>query len=257
MVYSSTTTNDPNVSLCETLCGENRHPALCPTPCAMLSSAVLTASLLAGLLAGAQTPCVMATRTTGRAHGGATSLTRAARMPHGRGQGRARPAWPSQKCRVVQCHFLPPFLHARAPMRRAKSLCGQSAQNLVNKVSSEQIFVHRDPLPRTNSGHGVERTTAIAPQGTFNYDATQSSLRIDYLEASSVVTPANMTIFTISQTAQFIRILRDTGRSQRPCALHCTWRWVGQPTWAADAEFVGREVLGIEFYGRSALWTIG
>ena len=122
----------------------------------------------------------------------------------------------------------------------------------VNKgFFEEQIFVHRDPfclaqIPAmvSNGSHCYKRQ-----QGTFNYDSTQRSLRIDYLEASSVVTPANMTeyFYHLPDGTVHPHITRYGLLPAPVCP--CIALGVGpvSPTWAADAHFVGREILGIEF----------
>jgi hypothetical protein len=125
-------------------------------------------------------------------------------------------------------------------------------RTFVNKgFFEEQIFVHRDPfclaqIPAmvSNGSHCYKRQ-----QGTFNYDSTQGSLRIDYLEASSVVLPANMTeyFYHLPDGTVHPHITRY-GLLPAPICP-CIALGVGpvSPTWAADAEFVGREILGIEF----------
>ena len=115
----------------------------------------------------------------------------------------------------------------------------------------EQIFVHRDPfclvqIPAmvSNSSHCYKRQ-----QGTFNYDSSQGSLRIDYLEASAVVLPANMTeyFYHLPDGTVHPHITRYGLLPSPVCP--CISLGIGpvSPLWAEDAVYVGREFLGIEF----------
>lgn len=121
----------------------------------------------------------------------------------------------------------------------------------------EQIFVHRDPfclaqIPAmvSNGSHCYKRQ-----EGSFNYDSTVGSLRIDYTQASAVVFPWNMTeyFYHLPDGTVHPSITRD-GKIPIP-VCPCIQLGIGpvSPTWAADAQFVGRERLGIEFLWETRL----
>merc|ERR1719191_2529478 len=85
-------------------------------------------------------------------------------------------------------------------------------------------------------------------QGTFNFDTFQRSVRIDYLE-SRTTGRANMTEYFYHLPDGTVHPdITKYGLLPAP-VCPCIALGVGpvSPTWAADAEFVGREVLGIEF----------
>ena len=86
-------------------------------------------------------------------------------------------------------------------------------------------------------------------QGAFVYDATQGSLRIDYLQSSTVIGKANMTehFYHLPDGTVHPEITKYAGVPTPVCP--CIDLGVGPVSynWAADAEYIGREELGIEF----------
>ena len=117
----------------------------------------------------------------------------------------------------------------------------------------QQIFVKHDPfclaqIPAmvSNGSHCYKRQ-----QGTFNYDSTQGSLRIDYLQADTVDLPHT------NETEYFYHTPDGTvhphitryGILPYTPACPCIKLGIGpvSPDWAHDAVYVGREKLAVEF----------
>jgi hypothetical protein len=147
----------------------------------------------------------------------------------------------------------------------------------------QQIFVKHDPFCLAQIPAMTSKGTHCFKnqQGTFNYDSTQSSLRIDYFKSKSILPHVNMTehfYHLADGTGKFFLwgLLRNQNAMVMVLYSHpiilfslsfsvhpeitkygvvptpvcpCIALGVGPVSydWAADAKFVGREVLGIEF----------
>jgi len=115
----------------------------------------------------------------------------------------------------------------------------------------QQIFVKRDPFcfaqipAMTSNGTHCYKNQ----EGTFNYDATQASLRIDYFKSKSIFPNTNMTehFYHLSDGTVHPEITKLGVIPSPVCP--CISLGIGPVSWkwAADAEYVGREHLGIEF----------
>lgn len=113
-----------------------------------------------------------------------------------------------------------------------------------------QIFVKHDPFCLAQIPAMVSNGTHCfkKQEGVFNYDATAVSLRIDYDRSE--------TPFGFNMTEHFYHLPDGTvhpditkyGRVPTP-ACPCIKLGVGpvSPGWALDAEYLGREELGVEF----------
>jgi len=120
-----------------------------------------------------------------------------------------------------------------------------------NRFFEEQIFVRRDPFCLAQVPSMVSNGTHCfkRQEGTFRYDAVRGVLRIDYLQAATVVLPGvNMTEhFYHIGTSVHPSITRYGITPQAICP--CIDLGIGPVSneWAKGARFVGRERLGIEF----------
>ena len=118
----------------------------------------------------------------------------------------------------------------------------------------QQIFVKRDPFclaqipAMTSNGTHCFKNQ----EGTFNYDTSQNSLRIDYIQSKSIIPNVNMTehFYHLKDGTVHPEISKFGILPTPVCP--CISLGVGPVAydWALDALFVGRERLGIEF-----LWT--
>jgi hypothetical protein len=115
----------------------------------------------------------------------------------------------------------------------------------------QQIFVKHDPFCLAQIPSMVSNGTHCFKnqQGTFNYDSTQSSLRIDYFKSRSILPHVNMTehFYHLADGTVHPQITKYGVVPTPVCP--CISLGVGPVSydWAADAKFVGREVIGIEF----------
>ena len=124
-------------------------------------------------------------------------------------------------------------------------------KKFVNRGFHEvQIFVKHDPLCLVQIPASVSNGThCYKPQeGAFNYDIENVALRIDYLRSKTPLPGTNMTeIFHHIDTFVHPEITKY-GIDPVPTCL-CINVGVGPVShdWAADAQYVGRELLGVEF----------
>jgi hypothetical protein len=115
----------------------------------------------------------------------------------------------------------------------------------------QQIFVRRDPFCLAQIPSMVSNGTHCFKdqEGTFNYDSTQNSLRIDYFKSRTTLPHVNMTehFYHLSDGTVHPEITKY-GKLPSP-VCPCISLGIGPVSWnwAADAEYVGREHLGIEY----------
>ena len=124
-------------------------------------------------------------------------------------------------------------------------------QFVNNGFFEVQIFVKRDPLCLAQIPSMVSNGThCYKPQeGVFNYDANQSALRIDYLKSRTPIPFTNMTEhFHHIDNCVYPEITRYGGLPKIP-VCPCINVGIGpvSANWASDAQYVGRELLSVEF----------
>lgn len=115
-----------------------------------------------------------------------------------------------------------------------------------------QIFVRHDPFcfaqipAMTSNGTHCYKNQ----EGTFNYDATQGALRIDYKQANTVFAGANMTeVFYHLKDGTVHPSITKYGALDHLPICPCIKLGVGpvSTNWADDAELIGREIIEVEF----------
>lgn len=129
-------------------------------------------------------------------------------------------------------------------------------QTFVNTgFYEQQIFVHHDPFCLAQIPSMVSNGTHCFKnqEGTFNYDSTQSNLRIDYLHSRTTLPKTNMTehFYHLGADGTVHPLITKYGVLPTP-ACPCIKLGVKPVAsdWAHDALYLGRERLGVEF-----LWT--
>lgn len=115
-----------------------------------------------------------------------------------------------------------------------------------------QIFVKHDPLCLAQIPAMVSNGTHCykPQQGTFNYDADAAALRIDYLESETPIDGVNMTEYFYHESTKVHPDITRWGINlPRGGMCPCIDLSAGIVSydWAADAEYVGREELEVEF----------
>lgn len=126
-----------------------------------------------------------------------------------------------------------------------------------------QIFVKHDPFCFAQIPAMVSNGTHCfkKQQGTFVYDATQGALRIDYFKANTILPGVNMTehFYHLKDGTVHPNIPKYGAFPTPICP--CIQLGVGpvSPGWADDAEYIGREMIGVEFLvsssGTEGTWT--
>lgn len=118
-----------------------------------------------------------------------------------------------------------------------------------------QIFVKHDPLCIAQIPSIVSNGThCYKPQeGTFNYDEPSGRLRIDYFKSETPLPGMNMTEYFYHEGTCVHPHITHYGILPSSIACPCINVTVGivSSDWAADAAYVGRAKLDVEYLGLS------
>ena len=124
----------------------------------------------------------------------------------------------------------------------------------VNKGFYEvQIFVKHDPICLVQIPAAVSNGTHCykPQQGAFNYDEPSGRLRIDYLKSRTPIKGVNMTEYFYHEGTCVHPHITDYGLLPSGIACPCINVTIGiiASDWAADAAYLGRAKMDIEYLG--------